>query len=82
MMIKAALLDERGVYQRMDELEDESKLTAQHLPRITECDLPAGEYVWQPAKVGERNPFGGSFFPLSRRERKAVRQARAKIQQH
>ncbi len=78
MTIKAALLDERGIYQRIDELDDEAKLTAQHLPQITECDLPAGEYAWQPAKDGDKNPFGGCFVPLSRRERKAVRAARAR----
>jgi hypothetical protein len=46
MTLKAALLDERGVYLRMDELADPALLTALHLPQITACDQPAGRYKW------------------------------------
>lgn len=61
MTINAALLDEHGVYLGMEQLEDESKLTARHLPSITSCDLPPGKYLWVP---DERNAFGGAFWPL------------------
>lgn len=60
-MIKAALLDERGVYLRVDELASEADLTPQHLPQITYCDLPAGEYVWLPDDAGD---YGGAFWPV------------------
>ncbi len=55
MTIKAALLDApaasgRGKYLGMDELADESALTENHVPEITECDLPPGLYVWEPDK--------------------------------
>lgn len=48
MTIKAVLLDENMIYQRVDELEDESLLTPLHLPQITSCDLPPGTYRWLP----------------------------------
>lgn len=67
--VKAALLDERGVFWRMDELEDESQLTALHLPKITECDLRPGQYRWQ---ADAANPHGGAFVPLPRSKRKAA----------
>jgi len=70
MTIKVALLDESGVYLRMDELADESQLTDRHVPRITACDLPAGEYRWVPDErknaAGEMlNPYGGAFWQVS-----------------
>jgi hypothetical protein len=58
MTIRAALLDNDGVYLRMDELESEAQLTPLHLATITECDLPAGQYRWSPDPA---NPFGGAF---------------------
>lgn len=68
MTIKAALLDERGVYLRMDELQDEAQLTAMHVPTITECDLAPGKYRWIPderkAHGKALNPFGGAFWSL------------------
>jgi hypothetical protein len=60
-MVRAALLNERGIYLRMDELEDASQLTERHLPQITFCDLPPGEYRWI---ADEKNPEGGAFWPI------------------
>jgi hypothetical protein len=57
MVIKAALLDEQGVYLRMDELESEAQLTARHVPAIKECDLPPGRFKWVPGE----NAYGGEF---------------------
>lgn len=68
MTIQAALLDDADVYLRMDELADESALTPRHLPQITVCDLPPGQYKWI-AGAGE---FGGAFWPLSWLERVAA----------
>lgn len=70
MSIKAALLDERGVYLRMDELEDLSELTDRHLPSITSCDLPAGRYVWikddrARADGSLINVYGGAFWEIA-----------------
>ena len=54
MTIKAALLDApaasgKGKYTGViDELQDASALTENHVPEITECDLPPGRYVWDP----------------------------------
>lgn len=65
--IKAALLDENGIYLRIDELEGPKQLTPRHLPKITECDLPPGRYYWAPAKrdiLNNPNPLGGAFWPL------------------
>jgi hypothetical protein len=61
-MIKAALLDEGGVFLRMDELVDESQLTERHVATIASCDLPAGRYQWIP---DETNPYGGAFWPIA-----------------
>jgi hypothetical protein len=61
MTIKAALLDERGIYLRMDEVQSESDLTASHVPSITECDLPAGKYKWI---ADATNEYGGAFWPV------------------
>jgi len=66
MVIKAALLDApassgKGVFVRMDELADEAALTDRHVAAIKSCDLPADRYVWVPADVDERHPFGGEF---------------------
>jgi hypothetical protein len=58
MTIRAALLDERGVYLRMDEVEE---LTDRHVPTITACDLPPGRYLWIP---DETNTYGGAFWEL------------------
>lgn len=60
MTIKAALLDEQGIFLRIDELEDEAEITERHLPGITDCDLPAGRYVW---RADPSNPYGGAFWP-------------------
>lgn len=69
-MIKAALLDERGVYLRIVELASEADLTDRHVPTITSCDLPAGRYRWitdnRKRPSGEpMNPHGGAFWPLA-----------------
>lgn len=58
--IRCAQLDAQGVYQGMVEVEP-AQLTDRHLPTITECDLPAGEYRWQ---ADPANAFGGKFVPL------------------
>lgn len=59
-VIRCAQIDAQGVYQGMVEVEA-SALTDRHLPTITSCDLPAGEYRWGPDTA---NPFGGKFVPL------------------
>lgn len=46
MPIRAARLDAQKVFMAIEELADESQLTADHLREITECDLPAGKYRW------------------------------------
>lgn len=61
MTIKAALLDENGVYLKIAEVADASQLGERHLPGITACDLPPGQYRWVP---DPRNPMGGSFWAL------------------
>lgn len=61
--IRCAQIDAQGVYQGMVEVEP-AQLTDRHLPTITECDLPAGEYRWVPEPVTDANPFGGKFVPL------------------
>lgn len=64
--VVCALIDrERLTYLGMVEV-DEADLGAQHLPQITECDLPANEYRWQPE---EGNPLGGHFLPLPPKQR-------------
>lgn len=61
-MIRAARLDEGGIFQGVDELEDESKLTALHLRQIDACDLEPGKYKWL---SDDTNPMGGAFWPMS-----------------
>lgn len=68
MSIKAALLDEQGIFLRVDELEDKSQLTALHLPQITACDLPPGRYRWVEQESSEANPYGGAFWPLPKQQ--------------
>ena len=70
MAIKAALLDPRGVYLRMDELGSVAELTERHLPQIRACDLPSGEYLWIPDDRARpdgapANEYGGTFWPLA-----------------
>lgn len=70
MTIRAALLDERGVFLRMDEVADVASLTPRHLPQIVECDHPSGEYLWIPderrgADGRLANAYGGAFWPLA-----------------
>jgi hypothetical protein len=57
-MKRVALLDETGVYVGMDTIQDDSQLTALHLPAITECDLTPGAYRWDKARE--------TFVPLPR----------------
>lgn len=78
-MTRAALLDENGVFLRLDELGDK-KPTKRHLPQITECDLPPGQYKWVP---DTDNPSGGSFWPMKildrmEEDRAAVKKANIK----
>lgn len=66
--VNAALLDkERQIYLGMVEVE-EDELGPQHLPQIAECDLPPGQYRWEPDKS---DPDGllGSFVPLPSEQR-------------
>lgn len=60
--MRAALLDENGVFLRMDEVDTP---TARHLPQITSCDLPPGRYKWIPGD----NPEGGQFVEVAWLER-------------
>lgn len=86
MGIKAALLDERGIYTGMDEVASVEDFGPRHLPQIVTCDLPPGRYLWVPddrtAPNGRpANPYGGAFWELAwlqrvartRREAAAVR---------
>ncbi|MCS7002800.1 MAG: hypothetical protein NZ518_08125 [Dehalococcoidia bacterium] len=59
-LVRCALLDERDVYLGMVEVE-EDRLTDRHLPEITDCDLPRGEYRW--------DREARTFVPLPRRQR-------------
>lgn len=68
MNIKAALLDEQGVFLRMDQVKSKAALTARHVPSITECDLPPGKYKWVEDK---ENPYGGAFEPLPKPKQSA-----------
>lgn len=83
MTVRAALLDENGVYLRMDELADRALLTPLHLERITSCDLAPGKYRW----IADRdNLFGGAFWPLKwlarvERDAQAVQEAQEKAAQ-
>src|SRR5688572_33292615 len=56
--MRMALLSPAGVFLRMDDVEQP---TANHLPQITECDLPPGRYKWVPDL---ENPFGGAFWEM------------------
>ena len=68
-MPRCAVLDAAGVFIGMEEVDTP---TARHLPQITACDLPAGEYAWQPDGA---NPYGGEFVALPMRLRLAAREA-------
>lgn len=68
MSIRAALLDERGIFVGVDEL-DEADLTGRHLAGITECDLPIGKYKWIP---DDKNPMGGAFWPVAYLQLKGI----------
>ena len=74
MTIKAARLDEQGVYQGIDELADASALTPLHLPQIEACDLAPGLYRWVPDVAAEK---GGAFWPIAYLEFLARAQAEA-----
>lgn len=69
--MRCAVLDADGVYIGMEEVDTP---TARHLPQITACDLPPGEYAWQ---VDAGNPYGGEFVALPLRLRLAAREALA-----
>ena len=56
--MRCALLSPAGVYLRMDEVDEP---TENHLPQITECDLPPGKYKWVP---DETNTYGGAFWEM------------------
>lgn len=75
MSIKAALLDERGVYLRVDDLGDVSKLTPRHLPQIKTCDLKPGAYRWIPSD-NAKNEYGGAFWSLDWLSRLTPEQAK------
>ncbi len=70
MAIKAALLDERGVFLRMDEVPSVADLGPRHLPQIVSCDLPPGAYLWVPderkaANGRAVNAYGGAFWEVA-----------------
>jgi len=92
MGIKAALLDERGVFLRIDEVGSVDALTERHLPSIVACDLPPGRYLWIPDERRRPNgrlvnAYGGAFWDLdwlrriaaTRRESKTVRARTARV---
>jgi hypothetical protein len=64
MTFKALLLDERDVFVRLVELDDEAQLTARHVdlrPHGGDCDRPTGEYRW--------NRENQALEPLPRQQR-------------
>ncbi len=61
MQIHAALLDEQGIFLKMDALKSKAQLTPLHLPQITACDLPPRAYRWVASPANE---YGGAFWPL------------------
>lgn len=70
MGIKAALLDERGIYIGMDEVASAADFGPRHLPQIVVCDLPPGEYLWVPDErvdAADRplNHYRGAFWGLA-----------------
>lgn len=69
MTIHAALLDERGIFLKIDTLKSKAGLTVHHLPHITSCDLPPGKYRWMPTPDDKTNPYGGQFVPLPKNTR-------------
>lgn len=82
MTITAALLDERGVFLRMDEVENLAALTDRHLPQIVECDLPAGQYLWIPdtrkRPDGRKvNVYDGAFHEVAWLRRLAATRTKA-----
>lgn len=58
-LIRAARIDKDGVYLGMEDVP-EGELTAEHLPQITECDLPPGKYRWR-AEAGAFVPIDSGF---------------------
>lgn len=69
MTIKAALLDDRGMFLRIDEVASSKALTARHLPQIRACDLPPGRYLWIPDERKRDdgtpvNEYGGAFWEI------------------
>jgi len=71
MPIHAALLDERGIFLKIDTLKSKAALTERHLPQIDRCDLPPGRYRWVPTPEDKANPYGGQFVPLPKPKRNA-----------
>lgn len=61
MSIKAALLNEQGIFLKIDIVSKKAELTELHLPQITACDLPPGKYRWV---ADQKNSYGGAFWPL------------------
>lgn len=61
--VMVAQLDDRRVFQGMVEVDfaELAALGDRFLPHINECDLPAGQYRWEPI---EGHPLGGHFLPL------------------
>jgi hypothetical protein len=46
-MVKVAILDEKNIYQGIEEIEA-SAVTEAHVKLPRGCDLPVGEYFWEP----------------------------------
>lgn len=69
--MKCAVLGPGNVYLGMEEV---GTPTDRHLPAITECDLPPGEYRWV---ADESNPYGGAFVALPGPVRASARALRA-----
>lgn len=61
---KTAVIDAGGVYLGMVDTNLPIGETHRRLLTITECDLPAGEYVWAD---DDRNSFGGFFWPIPKK---------------
>jgi hypothetical protein len=66
MTITAALLDEQGIFLKVDTLKSKAALTERHLPSIKNCDLPPEKYKWV---ADQANPYGGAFWPLPKLNR-------------
>lgn len=63
--LTCALIDERMVFMGIVDTPPRGERNARHLLSIEECDLPAGQFQWQPGE----NQYGGQMVPMAREAR-------------